>query len=848
MTARTARDHDLQVRFLAHALHHVAALLVTAKAAPRRCGPFSRCLFVHAVRFTRASQFALPKLRTPMLATRLVAVVLVLLLINVSAARAERPIVDLHRFDAYFELFAADSNVPWKPAAVRLDTYSSAPVAVSVYAVDPVDVLTAGANFSPRAANVARRHAVASFTFTPPGGYQFQSNQVNVPLGNREGFFVVEARRGNVGEQVWIDRTRVGLVCKETPGGFLLYGMDLGTGMPLARMRVQFVVHNAFVTAFTGDDGIVRWNRSARPVFALAQWGASYAFLSLLPQAPVPAAIVGVRVDSAVVHAGGVLRAAGFVRRHADGVLRPENGSVLVSLRNGARAIVSRHVMVDEAGAFSTALNVPSNAPAGDYTVLAQVSGGATGGASVHVDANAGALSLDVTSPCRLRCDPLDDVPLHVHASKPGATVRVTVVRSPHVYLGETPESGDWATTHWYDATVKTDDDGNATVRIPRPLDDLGSTYGITVESGGATAETRVVVPTANAAIHIAVERAEQSLGSPLTFAVDAQRLSGKPLADARVSVDLAHGSSTQRQTLTLDAQGRARGSFSSPDLGTNLLFASVDNGGRATDATQVQIDPSAPSAYVDGDDPNVRVALDESVYRPGETLVVTAQAPGAQGEALLTFESALGVQYSIVRVSNGKATAHFHAQDAAGELRAGAVMVHDGALQWSTVPVTLRGEGRAHVATLDVGGDQVLAGATARITFDGNGERGTYIVRVSAGTPSGGAVFSSAPALLAIGVTTTQSSAPQGTTWHPWVDSTGNHAQVLSFVRRSQPSADESLAQAETRTLEWKVERAGADGVAIVLPARGGQYVISVLDIADDGSVTAGTSSVDVR
>ncbi|MBV8375139.1 MAG: hypothetical protein JO302_06480, partial [Candidatus Eremiobacteraeota bacterium] len=65
--------------------------------------------------------------------------------------RAERPIVDLHRLDAYFALFAGDSNVPWKPATVRLDTYSSAPVAFSVYQVDPADVLTAGSNARPRA-------------------------------------------------------------------------------------------------------------------------------------------------------------------------------------------------------------------------------------------------------------------------------------------------------------------------------------------------------------------------------------------------------------------------------------------------------------------------------------------------------------------------------------------------------------------------------------------------------------------------------------------------------------------------------------------------------------------------
>ena len=146
-----------------------------------------------------------------------------------------------------------------------------------------------------------------SFNFTPPGGYQFQSNVVNVPLGAREGFFVVEARRGDVGEQVWINRSRIGLISKETPSGLLLYGADLGTGMPLARMRVQFVVNRSFVTAMTDADGIVRWNRSPRPVFALAQWGNSYAFLSLLPQPPLPATIVGVRTDSAVVHAGDVV-------------------------------------------------------------------------------------------------------------------------------------------------------------------------------------------------------------------------------------------------------------------------------------------------------------------------------------------------------------------------------------------------------------------------------------------------------------------------------------------------------------------------------------------------------------
>ena len=164
-----------------------------------------------------------------MVVARTLAVCLVVLAVSTLPVRAERPIVDLHRLDAYFALFASDSNVPWKPTTVRLDTYSSAPVQFSVYQVDPADVITAGSNARPRAISTRAIGArLRLFSFTPPGGYQFQSNEVDVQLGSREGFFVVEARRGDVGEQVWINRTRVGLVSKETPGELVLYGYRSG--------------------------------------------------------------------------------------------------------------------------------------------------------------------------------------------------------------------------------------------------------------------------------------------------------------------------------------------------------------------------------------------------------------------------------------------------------------------------------------------------------------------------------------------------------------------------------------------------------------------------------------------
>ncbi|MBV8117338.1 MAG: hypothetical protein JOZ01_05140 [Candidatus Eremiobacteraeota bacterium] len=777
------------------------------------------------------------------------AFLLIALFVCAIPARAERPIVDLHRLDAYFALFASDSNVPWKPTTVRLDTYSSAPVLFSIYQVDPVDVLTAGSNARPRAISTRGRRAIGSFTFAPPGGYQFASNEIDVQLGTREGFFVVEARRGSVGEQVWINRSRVGLVSKETPNQLLLYGTDLGTGRALARMRVQLVVNNAFVTTATDDRGLLTWTRSPRPVFALAQWGSSYAFLSLLPQAPLPSTIVGVRTDSAVVHAGDTVRVVGFARSRIGNALRPSGGNAVVSLRSGARVIAERQVPLDGAGAFSAAFVLPSNAQSGDYAVLAQTGGG-IGGATVHVDSNAGGLSLDVGAQCGV-CDPAQDVPLLIRSSHSDATVHVTVVRSPHVYVDYAPETTPWATTVWLDESLQTGSDGTARVLIPHPNDDLGSTYGVHVDSGGATADTRVVVPTGRAAVRLTLDRDEQTLGMPVGFDVYANdAASGKPLAGAVVIARMTHGAAVAQQQLTLDGEGHARGSFASPQLGTNLVFASVDDSGRAMDAAAVQVEARALGASPDQGSADVHLTLGKPLYRGGDDVAVDAVAPGSSGDALVTLESAAGTQPQVVGTANGRASAHFRATNATGELRVGSAFVRDGALEWATTPLGLEAPGRPQLVSLALERDASYApGEAAKISFAGDAPGvGTVVVRVSRGAPSGGAQFDSAPALLAVGAAATQSSAPASTTWHPWVDSTGDHAQVLGFVRKTQPPSQLSLAQAESRAVSWSVARAVGGTFAVAMPTQSGRYTLSVLEISDDGSVSAGSSGVVVR
>jgi hypothetical protein len=169
--------------------------------------------------------------------------------------------------------------------------------------------------------------------------------------------------------------------------------------------------------------------------------------------------------------------------------------------------------------------------------------------------------------------------------------------------------------------------------------------------------------------------------------------------------------------------------------------------------------------------------------------------------------------------------------------------------LEWNAVPIALAAPGRPRIEQLALGSAQFAPGEAAKVAFRGSSVgAGTFVVRISRGTPSGSALFISAPALLAIGVTTTQNSAPESVTWHPWVNSTGDRAQVLGFERRTQTPPELSLAQADTQPVSWQVARASAGGLAVALPVRSGQYDLSVLGIADDGSVTAASSTVVVR
>jgi hypothetical protein len=181
--------------------------------------------------------------------------------------------------------------------------------------------------------------------------------------------------------------------------------------------------------------------------------------------------------------------------------------------------------------------------------------------------------------------------------------------------------------------------------------------------------------------------------------------------------------------------------------------------------------------------------------------------------------------------------------------LAAGAALVRDGALQWSSSPLTVDAPGQPLAAAVRLDKKAYAAGGTALLRLqDIRPGTGTLFVRITKGTPTGSALFTSAPDLLAIGTTATQDTAGEGTSWHPWVDSTGHHALIQTFVRRTAPPDDLTMTQAATASIYWKVDRQTGDSISVPVPASAGKYVLSVLKVDDDGRVAAASTDLVVQ
>ncbi len=718
------------------------------------------------------------------------------------------------------------------------------------------DVLVAGTSRA-RAIDTSRRTPVAKWRFTPPAGLRYTPNDVEVPLQNREGFFVVEARRGDAVQQAWLDLTRVGLLTKESPGGIVLYGADLGTGRAFAGMRITYLVGLQFEYDKTDAHGIARWSGTQRPRFAIAEWGKSKTFVSFLPQPPVPSTLVGVRAERANVRAGERLHVVGFARKRLGTAYRPASGDVRVTVNARGRTLASAEAKLDGAGAFGAELALPADAPAGDAAVLA-ASGGASGGAAIHVD-GVGDVVLTVAAGCGEACAADGPVPVTVTARQradggvaAGREVRVQVLRVPHVLApGANDDGTAWGTAEVADVRVTTDDTGTARYSIPAPTDGLPSTYGIVATSGASTASARVAAPNARIALDVEPQERDLDIGEPAAFDVRGfDAADGRPASGLSVRLRIVHGPTEQTQQLVLDAQGRARAVFRNVAPGTNLAFAQADVDGKTVvDVNAVTVAPQALLGNRSRRSVEAAIATDKARYRVGERVRVDATLSGAAGDAFLDCEGARALGEQTVGAGGGRASATFTVPQTVGDAAIGVAFVRDGALEYATQRLAVDGPGHARATTLAADKPAYAPGSLAHVTIaDGNEAAGaTLAIRLADTRASNGASFDDAAAVLAGTGTTTQNPASTDPGWHASVVPTRSTVVDLASNERSAPSA-EALGAPSEHALVWRIDRAAKEGFDVMLPQTPGRYVVSVLKVSDDGDVGAATLAIEVR
>lgn len=775
--------------------------------------------------------------------------------------RAARPLLDQHQWDRYFALSARDVEVPWKPAFFRLAVYSGAPVDLAVYNVDPAEVIIAGQHRSARAVEVRGRRPLARWRFTPPAGYRFEVPQVRAPLGSQEGFYVVEARRGEATQQVWINRTHIGLVTKESPGGLLLWCVDLRNGQALRGVNVAFLVGRELLSKETDAHGAIIWTESVRPTFALADHGAARAFVSFLPQAPLPSTIVGIRLESAGARAGEDVRFIGFVRRRAEGDYRRASGDVRVALIGRGKVITQTSAHLDSAGAYTGMLHVPRSADSGEYAVLSEVGGAgvsSVGGTSLHIDAGKTVtLSLHTNCPCSSSEPVVLKIVAHGEREVvPNLSVGVRIVRVPHIIPpGQADDASRWGTTLVYEKTLRTDENGAARVELLAPADGLASSYGVSVRANGATATTRVTVPTSVTALAIEPDAQRIGIGEGAGFSVRGfDAAAGAPAAHLRVIVRLMHAASSWEKEAVLDERGRTHIVFKSPSLGTNLALAKAQgaDGRQVLDATAVSVDPSNHDTGAADRASSWKIALNRDRYHPGDEIAVSASVPGASGDAFVTLEGERTYQVRVAKIENGRAVTTLKLSDALGDVRVGVAAVRDGAVVLGSVPVTIDAPGHVHEIRVTLDRPNFRPGEQARLVMRDGGMPGkaTVLVRIADGRESAQAYFDDAPDLLKVGGTTTQNPASGDPSWHAFAaPSYSTAADVYAAERpRTQHTEDAALSVEAPRTLLWRVERDEDGKLSVPLPDARGRYVLSLLRIGDDGSVGAASTSVVVQ
>lgn len=503
------------------------------------------------------------------------------------------------------------------------------------------------------------------------------------------GLFVVEAVHAHLRAYTLVVVSDTGLVSKAAPGQVVLFAADRYSGEPREACDIAVVADRAVAhRGATTIDGLYEAAIEGTPegIVTVARCGGD-----VVMNAPGAwylrdgaRELVGyVYTDRPVYRPGHTAHVKAILRWKERGLVRPFDASeVELTVSDTTEKVVFRERRrVDGFGAVSASVVIPADGALGSYVVrVAHEDRQATGAFDVQ-EYRKPEFEVSVTSPERFVVQGQDveaRISARFYFGQPvaGARVRYVVYRAPYyspyrwVDPSDEPESGGyfWAGDQVSEELVTLDARGEATVRVPVPVDDEGNDVTLRIEARVADSTGREV--SGHALVHgthgrflIAgrVEPAMQRAGGAATLSVRAVDYFGRVQAGVRLSAVLERveyppgswqprGVEVAAAELQTDAEGRASWPLTLPSPGGNYRFVVSSESEGRTVAARMWIwvtDPDEPTW--DSGERTLELVADRASYAPGDVarLALRGEAPGAA--ALLVTKEADTTSWSRV-------------------------------------------------------------------------------------------------------------------------------------------------------------------------------------------------------
>jgi len=565
-----------------------------------------------------------------------------------------------------------------------------------------------------------------------------------------EGLYWLQVKGGGQVTGTWLAVSKIGLVGKAVADDTLAYVADLQTGQPINGAKISTLGPNGLnPVGTTAADGTLRFTRStAAPV--VATLGESSAFVDLYRDTrdAVPMKMLGY-TDRTIYRPGDTVEFKGIARKPAgDQYQLPAPEPVNIEFQDPDENVIGKSsTTLNGMGTYTAEFSISKEAAPGVYWIVSKTPSGEDRTAVTVAAYRKPTYTITVTpeKPSYIRGERARmkvKATYYYGGPVPDANVEAYVYRAayydPRVYEddeygyeGEGDSYGEFITEV---KGLKTDENGEAIVEFDtRPKDgdgpvDNDAMYSVDVsisDDSGKYFDARgsVVVMRGEFALSTQTDRWVVDTDQAFDVSFAAANTAGEPAANQKVEIttgierwdgknfSLYH---TERQEVTLDAQGKAKISLKSSRPGSYVVRArATDRRGNIIEASEyiwvdgrIEASDMAPTP--------LKLELDKRQYSPGEKAKVLIQTDKPGGSVLLTIESDKLYDTRVVELTGPSVTVEWPVSEAySPNVQVTASYIREKSFRSGSKSLTVRNPMRELNISVEPSTEQVQPGAT---------------------------------------------------------------------------------------------------------------------------------------